>query len=180
MNKKKLLISLSLTGVLLIVALVMMISSQNNKFDYKNKSTMFENINDLSFLNEDIVEESINLDEDISDDCESSLSEKRTVLLEYNGNRIYVFAYVFDTVDSCLEYANKVSGNNYKRNYEGNDIARYYYKHTSFFNIFQTEKVLVFQNNQAYVISAKIPEKDFNEFVEYYMSQLPNKVEMLY
>lgn len=70
MNKKKLLISLSLTGVLLIVALVMMISSQNNKFDYKNKSTMFENINDLSFLNEDIVEESINLDEDISDDCE--------------------------------------------------------------------------------------------------------------
>lgn len=70
MNKKKLIISLSLTGVLLIVALVMMISSQNNKFDYKNKSTMFENINDLSFLNEDIVEESINLDEDISDDCE--------------------------------------------------------------------------------------------------------------
>ena len=65
-------ISLSLTGVLLIVALVMMISSQNknNKFDYKNNSTMFENINDLSFLNEDIVEESINLDEDISDDCE--------------------------------------------------------------------------------------------------------------
>lgn len=56
----------------------------------------------------------------------------------------------------------------------------YYYKHISFLNIYQSEKLLVFSNEKAYVISAKIPEKDFNHFIEYFMEQLPLEVQMTF
>ena len=180
MDKKRLMISFGIVGIICIVSFCMLLSSINERYDYKTKSRMFESIDDLSFIDEYVIEEDIKLDDDILDAYESYFSESKTVTIEYNGNKIYIFAYTFESTDHCIEYAKEVSGNNYKHLYSGDDISQYYYKHTSFLNIFESEKLLVFSNEKAYVISAKISEKAFNEFIEYFMNQLPTKVEMKY
>ncbi len=180
LDKKSLVFTIIALVLIFIITIAMALSDEHNRFDYKNNSRIFNSTSDLAFLDEYIVEENIKLDKNIFDAYEAYFSENKTVLLEYNGNKIYLFAYTFSNTDCCLEYANKVSGNNYKRNYDGNSISRYYYKTVSLLNIYQSRKLLVFQNNKAYVISAKISEKDFTQFVEYFMSQLPTKVEITY
>lgn len=177
MKKKRLIISLSIVGVLVILSFCMMIVSTKKRYDYRNNSRIFETIEDLDFIDEYVVEENINLDNNI---LEEYVSESKTVSIEYNENEINIFAYVFTDIEHCLEYAQKVSGNNYKKTYSGGNIARHYYKHTSFLNMAQTEKLLVFSNEKAYVITAKISDKKFNEFITYFMGQLPIKVEMVY
>ncbi len=177
--KKRFIISLGIVGVLVVVSCCMILSSIKNRYDYENESRMFETIDDLAFIDEYIVEQNIN-DEDISDANEAYFLESKTVTIEYNGNKINVFAYTFESTEYCIEYANKASGNNYKNLYSGDDISQYYYKHTSFINIVQSEKLLVFSNEKAYVISAKISEKDFNEFIKYFMNHLPTKVKIAY
>ena len=180
MNKKALIISCCIVVILLIVTFCMMSLSSNEKYDYKNESRMFESVDDFAFLDEFVIEENLNLDKDILNAPHADFSEHKTITIEYNGKKINVFAYEFKNTHCCVEYANKASGNNYKTLDLDKNISRYYYKHTSFFNIFQSEKLLVFSNEKAYVISAKISEKEFNEFIKYFMSQLPTKMEMTY
>ena len=178
-DKKRLLITVILVIVLIAISIIMAISAQNNRFDYKNNSYIFGTVNDLSFIDEYVVEENIQLDKHIFNTYESCLSEYKTVHLDYNGKKINVFAYTFTDTDFCLDYVKDVTGSNYKSLNNGN-IASYYYKHTSFFNIYQSEKLVVFQNNKCYAISAKMSQDDFNQFVEYFMNNLPVKLEMTY
>lgn len=137
---------------------------------------MFERIEDLDFLDEFAKTENIQDKNAVG----IAYEESRTCKIFYQNCEIYIYAYLFTTTENCLAYANKVSGNNYNRLYDNENISMYYYKHTSFFNIVQTEKLLVFDDEKAYVISAKISEKDFNIFIDYFMSQLPLSVEMSY
>jgi hypothetical protein len=73
-----------------------------------------------------------------------------------------------------------VSGHNYFHNYNGEHNGKYYHKKISFFNIFQSQKLLVLSDEKAYVIKANISDKKFNEFIEYFMAQLPTKFEYTY
>ena len=53
-----------------------------------------------------------------------------------------------------------------------------YYKSVSLFRLYQSEKLIVFSEEKAYVIKAKISEKKFNEFIEFFMEQLPLEVQI--
>ena len=175
MDKRKIALRVILS-ISLIFVLLITVSCSSNRFDYKNNSRMFERIEDLKFLDEFAKTENIQDKNAVG----IAYEESRTCKIFYQNWEIYIYAYLFTTTENCLVYANKVSGNNYNRLYDNESISMYYYKHTSFFNIVQTEKLLVFDDEKAYVISAKISEKDFNIFIDYFMSQLPLSVEMSY
>jgi len=176
MDRTRLIIALVIVGAMVVASMGMLIVSVVNGYDYQNNSRIFEDISDLDFLDEYATEESIT---DGRVDAQSVYKSK-AVRINYNGNEIDIFAYTFIDTASAIKYANKVSGNNYDLNYDGGEISRYYYKHTSFLNIFQSEELLVFSNENAYVIKSKIPEKEFNEFIEYFMTNLPLAVEITY
>ncbi len=176
MDRTRLIIALVIVGAIVLASMGMLIVSVVNGYDYQNNSRIFEELSDLDFLDEYATEDSIT---DGRVEAES-VSKSKAVRINYNGNEIDIFAYTFIDTESCIEYANKVSGNNYKNSYDSGEISRYYYKHTSFLNIFQTEELLVFSNENAYVIKSKIPEKEFNEFMEYFMTNLPLAVEIAY
>lgn len=182
MNKKRLLILFSIVGVWLIVSFCMIRLSIKNSYDYKNNTRMFETVDDLAFIDEYVVEENIRLDDVILDTFEEYLLENKTVTIEYNGIKINIFAYTFESTECCIEYANKVSGNNYKPFYSGDDISEYYHELDSNL-ISQREKLLVFSNEKAYVISVKMTVKElseFREFIEFFMNQLPIEVKIKY
>lgn len=170
-DKSRFIFALAFAGVLVFISICMLVASIKNGYDYENNSRMFESVGDLAFLNELITDENIK-DNNIKDiSCEDS----KLVKIKYDNYEICIFAYDFSTVEECKKYARNVSGNDYK------DIeAHYFYKHTSFLNIVQSEELLVFCNDKTYVISAKMPEHEFNSFIEYFMTQLPIAVQMDY
>ena len=156
-----------------IICLVFSLTSIRNRFDYESNSRIFDSISDLDFLNEFALDESIK-DKYISD---IEFDDSRTVLADYNGNKIRIYAYDFSSVENCLEYAENVSGNNYLYSYNGEDIAWYYYEFSLFL---LNERLLVFYNDKAYVLSARLSEQEFNEFVVYFMSKMPTAVQITY
>ena len=180
MKKTRIIISLTTVGVILIASFCMLIGSVNNAYDYKNNSYIFETISELNFLNEYVVEEGLNLDKKIAQIASEEIQQSKTVKINYNGSEIYVFAYIFSSVNSCIDYANKVSSNDYQKFYNGNNLAKYFYYHKSFLNLFQSEELLVFSNEKAYVVKAKISDKKFNQFITYFMGELNTKVEFTY
>ena len=170
-DKKRLIFALAFTAVLVILSICMLITSIKNGYDYENNSRMFESMSDLAFLDELVTDEN-SKDNNIKN---ISYKDSKVVKIQYNNREICIYAYDFSTVTECQKYARNVSGNDYQ------DIeAHSFYKHTSFLNIIQSEELLVFCNDKAYVISAKIPETEFNEFMEYFMNQLPTVVQMDY
>ena len=180
MKKKRIIFTTSIVGILLIIIFCMMISSINNNYDYENNSKMFEKIEDLNFLDQYVVEENIELDKHAIKVGKENIIGNKTVSIEYNGDKISIFAYVFSNSVYCLEYASEVSGNDYANFYDSDSITKYCYRYKSFLNIFPSEELLVFSREKAYVISAKISEKDFNDFIEYFINQLPIELEMTY
>lgn len=171
MNKKRLIFALAFVGVLVILSFCLMNLSRNNQYDYAHNSRIFEDINDLAFLDEFVVDGKIS-DNKIKD---INYEDSKTVKIKYDNHEICIFAYDFSTVEECQKYAQNVSGNDYRK-----IEAHYFYKHTSFLNIIQSEELLMFCNDKAYVISAKIPESEFNEFIEYFMNQLPTVTQLDY
>lgn len=182
MKSKRMIVSLSVGAVIVLLSVCMMISSVMNGYDYKNNSKIYENIGNLDFLDEYIVEENIKRKDKNIKQFEEGILDCKNVIVEYDGSKIYIHSYIFKSSESCLDYVRAVNGNDYEELYIKNDgkLSMYYYKHISFLNIYQSEKLLVFSNEKAYVISAKIPEKDFNHFIEYFMEQLPLEVQMTF
>ena len=174
MNKKAAIFSFGIVSLCLVVSLCMTLSSIRNLYDYENESRIFDSIDDLSFIDEYVIKSPI------IDSYKPYFSESKTATIEYNDKKINIFAYTFENIEHCVEYASNVSGNRYETLPSGDDISLYYYRHRSFLNMFQSEQLLIFSNEKAYVISAKIPEKVFNEFIAYFMHQLPVQVQMTY
>ena len=56
MNKKRLIFALAFVGVLVILSFCLMNLSRKNQYDYANNSRIFEDINDLAFLDEFVVD----------------------------------------------------------------------------------------------------------------------------
>ena len=73
-------------------------------------------------------------------------------------SKIKIYAYVFSNTEDCLEYAQEVSGNYYEDIYIKNNgkMSWSYYKSVSLFRLYQSEKLIVFSEEKAYVIKAKI------------------------
>ena len=81
----------------------MLISSIKNRYDYENKSRMFESINDLDFLDEFVIED--------IDDIAKNFTEGKSVQIKFDGEKINVYAYKFADNKSCRNFAEEISGN---------------------------------------------------------------------
>lgn len=177
MDKKRKIIIFSILGVFCIQVVVGFCWLLLTHYDYDNKTRMFNTVDDLSFINEYIVEEDIKLDDAITDELKTYVLESKTVTIEYEGHKIDIFAYTFESTENCIEYATKVSGSDYNYFYTGDSISMFHYDGNA--NIFgATEKLLVFSNEKAYVIKSEMPTNNFNKFIDYFMNQLPIKFKM--
>lgn len=176
MKKKRFIIISSVIVIMLFLSLCSLILSIINDYDYKNKTRIFNSIDDLNFIDKYVIEEDIKSYDKIISRYEKHLLDCKNVRIKYNGKKIDIHSYVFKSPEYCLDYAGEVSGNNYYELYmrNGRKLSMYYHKQIIFFS----EKLLVFSGEKVYVIHSKSSQKNFNKFIEYFMEQLPLEVQM--
>ena len=167
--------------IVLLIGAVDLWSIINNQYDYMHDTRIFDTISDLSFIDDYVIEDNLE-DKQISNVSNENLLQSKQVMIDYNGRKIKIYAYVFSNTKDCLEYAQDVSGNYYEDIYirKNGKMSWSYYKGVSFLGLFQSEKLIVFSEEKAYVIKAKISQKKFNEFIEFFMEQLPLEVQISY
>ena len=152
----------------------MLVTSLTNNYDYQNKTRMFNTVEDLSFLDDKVVDT-------VQDKHIAKLSPaaSKTVKVEYEGKTYSIFAYEFQSQEDSFAYGQAVSGNNYQKAYEtSGDTAGRYYRYSAAVVIPISNKLLVFNGNNALYIETKsVKKKQFNQFVDYLFTNLPQKVE---
>ena len=90
-STKKVIVSVCV--VLLLGAIDLWISL-NNQYDYMHDTKIFDTINDLSFIDDYVIENNLE-DNQISNDSNANLSQAKQVMIDYKGSKIKIYAYVF-------------------------------------------------------------------------------------
>lgn len=148
-----------------------------NKYDYQNNACIFNTIEDLDFLNDDIVED------DIKDTKLGNLScaSNKSVQVKYDGRNYRLFAYEFNSIEDVFSYGKAVTGNDYQNiceRFENNSWC--YSEYYAITVIPISSRMFVFQEaNVLYVESKGISQKQFNKFIDYLFTNLPQKVDLV-
>ena len=176
LRKARRILRLILLAVFLFVLLGAgtVITGLINNYDYRNKTYIFNTVDDLNFLEDKVVET-------IKDKHAAKLSydASRTVKVEFEGDQYSLFAYEFHSSEDTFAFGKAVSGNDYQSAYESSgDTSGRYYHYSAIVVIPISNKLLVFKEKNAIYIETKgIKKKQFNKFVEYLFSNLPQKVD---
>jgi len=143
------------------------------KYDYllKNDLYIFENISDLSFLDEYIIKD------DIPDKADN-YTQRKCVDVKYNGKTYSVYAYTFKTNEAAFKYASKKSKSDYNALYEQTGETDFYFgKTTSLFGLFNNRKTLLVSKNNVLILEGKTGAKDYSDFLGFVFEKLPQKIE---
>lgn len=159
------------------LCIITITNNLKNQYDFKNNAYIFNTIEDLNFLNDSVVENNVK-DKNLKN---SSYSSSRSIQIEYEGNNYRLYAYEFSSIEDFFKYGKAVTGNDYRSIYEMGLTSHYYYGYNAFIFIPISNSMLIFQDaNALYVEANGISKKQFNIFLDYLFSNLPQKVELLY
>lgn len=170
-RKARIIISVVIVMVLFIVWVVFTVKDENNKYDIKSNSYIFETMSDLDFLNDNEIME-------IDDKHEIGCISRRCVKIKYDNTNFNVYAYEFASKEQAWVYARKINGNNYSSLYKDTNSTNFYYSTTTnIFGIYQSRLTMVISENKVLLISSNCNSKKYTHFLTYLFEQLPLRVE---
>ena len=162
--------------VVLILIVITFISNSVNGYDFSENSYIFSTVDDLNFLNESVVESNVK-DKNLKD---LKYTSSKSVQIKYDEKNYRLFAYEFNSKEDVFAYGKAVSGNDYSDVYERFGKTGWYYsEYKAIILIPLSNKMLLFDNTNVLYVESKVNKKQFNKFLDYLFTNLPQKVDLL-
>lgn len=166
--------------LLMIMGLILVSIFVSNVPKVIENPRIYENFDDLQFLDEYVIAENQYNDKKIKG---YNVVEQKNITIEYEGIQSYFVAYVFENDKDCRDYASSVSGNDYDyttKNKHVYDISSLWYNHKTNWMFKTTRKgqFLAFFENKVYYVKSYASSKKFEKLINFINLQLPQQFEI--